>query len=104
VREVIGIHAGKRKLTRAERQLLERYPLPEGHQMQFGAIVATAKIVECQRMDRRLILAQTRQERALGIWEAKRFAWFLEEVQMLEEPIPARGKQMFWNFDLEGKT
>ena len=39
------------------------------------------------------------QERAFGDYGPGRFAWFLENVKMLDEPVPARGMLSLWEWD-----
>ena len=39
-------------------------------------------------------------ERLCGYWHPGRWAYRLENVRRLAEPIPARGKQGLWRFDL----
>lgn len=40
----------------------------------------------------------TEKEMALGYWNAGMYAWELQNVRILPEPIPARGAQGLWNF------
>ncbi|MFA9432919.1 MULTISPECIES: hypothetical protein [unclassified Egicoccus] len=42
------------------------------------------------------VLARIDDERAYGIYEPGRFAWLMEDVQALDEPIPMRGRQQIW--------
>ena len=100
----IAIHAAKRKPRPLEvayileecglsckfdgLDVLEDYPL--------GAIVATARLVDCKLMDDPLIARQTPDELACGNWEQGRFAWCLEDIQPCE-PYPIRGFQGLWD-------
>ena len=36
---------------------------------------------------------------AFGDYSAGRYAWHLEDVQKLAEPVPARGRQRLWQFE-----
>lgn len=38
-------------------------------------------------------------ERALGNYANNRFAWQLNLIERFEEPIPATGRQGFWNWE-----
>lgn len=40
------------------------------------------------------------QERAFGNYEPGRFAWMLENIEPLPEPLPAKGFQRLWETDL----
>lgn len=42
----------------------------------------------------------TRKEIALGDWTPGRYAWELTNVKILPEPIPVKGKQGLWNFEI----
>ena len=41
----------------------------------------------------------TEQEMDLGDWTPGRYAWELQNVNFLPEPIPAKGKQGLWNWE-----
>lgn len=38
-------------------------------------------------------------ERLFGNYELGRYAWFLEMVERFEEPIPAKGNRLLWNWE-----
>ncbi|AZK46411.1 ASCH domain-containing protein [Paenibacillus lentus] len=40
-----------------------------------------------------------RPERNFGWWESGSYAWELDNVRMLSEPIPAKGMQRLWNWE-----
>lgn len=44
--------------------------------------------------------AFTEQELAFGDFEPGRYGWLLSNPVLLDAPIPAKGKQGFWNYDL----
>jgi len=72
-----------------------------------GAVVAVCVLSDCLLMDDALIQSIDAQERAMGHWEAGRYAYKLDNIQMLRTPVEARGKQGLWNWtpsdgDLEG--
>ena len=68
----------------------------------LGCIVAIADLTDCQQMAPSLeaptnsaisIAEQTELEESVGVWEPGRFAWRLENVVALAEPIPFKGAQ-----------
>lgn len=90
-----------------------------------GCIVATADLVNCWHIvynpgtdidiakhipigaelnvprkhpDFHKYIVPTEQEMLIGDWTPGRYAWELENVKVLEEPIPAKGNQRIWNF------
>ena len=78
-----------------------------------GDIIAVANLVNCHKIDSSdkadgvLVLAhlencgciEDKNELAFGDYTPGRFAWQLENVRRLAEPIPAKGKQRIWNWD-----
>lgn len=89
----------------------------------LGAIVAIADLVDCEPMSNYsptigqvkhfekgtfetarwhvLINAMTPLERAVGDWQAGRYAWRLNDVIALPEPIPYKGSQGLGNVSEE---
>jgi len=94
----------------------------------LGAVVATAELVECWDIvyhpGTNIDVAKnievgaelnvpkhhprfgdyvvpTEQEFLFGDWTPGRFAWELQNIQLLPAPIFVKGHQGLWNFDLE---
>lgn len=67
--------------------------------MPKGAIVATCtlravvKIIEAQDIQGLGV-----QEKAFGDFTPGRYAWFLDDIEELLEPVPTRGKQGLWEW------
>lgn len=95
----IAIHAAKKQKDTDDwcEELSDL--LPKG-ELPFGAVVATADLTDCVLMTKEFINQQSEIERRCGLWEPRRYAWKLENIQILSEPIPARGKQGLWDFEL----
>ncbi len=66
----------------------------------YGAVVGTVEIVDCLPVEE-VVDTLTERERALGDYSPGRWAWVLKNPVMFDKPIPARGKQGWWNW--EGK-
>lgn len=65
----------------------------------FGAIVATCRLADCVPVERiRMNLSE--RELGLGGYDAGRFAWLLEDVKALPQPIPFKGRQGFFDCPL----
>jgi hypothetical protein len=106
--------------TELRKERFHQYNLPA------GAVIATARLVACcevaELAEKRVILAPVGEvdhlsegmlallgatpsrpipalERAFGDFKPGRFAWVLEDVVRLPEPIPARGHQGLWEWD-----
>lgn len=88
----------------------------------YGAIVATCQLTDCLLMSAQLpklvnenageiamVAEQTAfgiagvqpLEIAVGLWEPGRFAWKLENIRKLEQPIIASGHQGLWKAELQ---
>lgn len=92
----LAIHAARRPLTEGERELLEEIPIVgPAARLAFGAVVATARLVDVRRISGP---HPDEIEDALGDWSPGRFAWVLLDVQPLDPPIPARGGQGLWEW------
>lgn len=115
------------KLPLIDKPELEKYTLqeieagrcPEWCDMPTGAIIATADLVDVwhivydhgTNVDKAKHIhishapyfgdyfVPTEQEMALGDWTPGRYAWELQNVRILPEPIPAKGKQGLWNWE-----
>lgn len=92
--------------------LVERYLLWDN--VPRGAVLATAELVNCYRMGidpktHRIVLYDSfgnfksvsiiSKETLFGDWKPGRYAWEFVNMQMLPEPIPAKGGQRIWNWE-----
>ncbi|MGC5796463.1 ASCH domain-containing protein [Sphingomonas sp. NFX23] len=59
----------------------------------LGAIVATARLVRCDRSEDILRRGIGEMEEAFGNYGPGRFGWILDDIVMLDEPVPFRGMQ-----------
>jgi hypothetical protein len=96
-RGLVAIHAAVR-WTPAQREFVAgirfAYPgtaLPA--EPPLGAVVAVARVADCQVMTPELIAAQEERELEVGDWRPGRYAWLLEDVRPLRTPVPATGAQ-----------
>lgn len=65
-----------------------------------GAVVCVADLTSCVLMDEELVRSVGCQERMVGGWGPGRYAWKLENVRRLREPLPAKGRQGFFTVDV----
>jgi hypothetical protein len=73
-----------------------RYPV--------GVIIAKCNLVDCIKIQYQDcthigngILVEGK-ERCFGDYTIGRYAWILEDIEILPEPIPAKGKLMLWEY------
>ena len=103
----ITIHAAIRQET-TDYQVNQLSDLLVGEEIPFGSVVAmpTASVIaiadlsDCIKMTEEFISQQTETELRCGLWKVGRYAWKLENVEILDEPIPARGMPGLWEFEL----
>jgi activating signal cointegrator 1 len=72
------------------------------HKMPTGAIVASTNLLNVMATEK-ILPTLDWLERACGDYSSGRFAFKLCNTKMLAEPIPAKGRQRFWDFDMNGK-
>jgi hypothetical protein len=75
-------------------QVLENIDLPNGY------IIAKCQLVDCVEMTDELIKQVKEQgnEYAFGDYAVGRYAWILDNVELLEYPIEAKGRLGIWEF------
>jgi hypothetical protein len=95
----IAIHAAIRQKT-TDYQVNELSDLLVGEEIPFGSVIAIAQLTDCIKMTEEFISQQSETELRCGLWEVGRYAWKLENVEILDEPIPARGMPGLWEFEL----
>ena len=111
IRGRVAIHAGKRdawktgmidpeNLAKIEAILSESQGLPSSlpAKLDYGAVIGTVEIVDCKPVEE-VLPTLTERERLLGDYSPGRFAWILKDPIMFDKPIPATGKQGWWNWD-----
>jgi len=106
IRGRVAVHAGKAGLMQAMKGLtgLEMWELRAAVNFEtnlpLGAVVGTVEIVDCVPVEE-VIPTLTERERVLGDYSPGRWAWVLKNPVMFDTPIPARGKQGWWNWESE---
>ena len=83
----LAIHAGKSRLWMKQDDERER---PD---MTFGAIVATADLIDCRHVEQLPSDLVGRMD-AEGPW-----CWLLQNVEPVTPPISARGEKGLWNWE-----
>ena len=77
----------------------------------LGAIVCIAQLAKCEHMAYNTKLegyidinSVSNEEKSVGVWEYGRFAWKLDNVVKLKQPVYCKGSQGFWNLKQEITT
>ncbi|MCT4612086.1 MAG: ASCH domain-containing protein [Clostridia bacterium] len=93
------IHASKKKIDMkypAMDKLLELIPNDE---MGYGKIICKCNLVDCVYMDEKFIeeIKKNEQEYLCGGYSEGRYAWVLANIEVLKNPIEAKGNLRIWN-------
>ncbi|MDR1361158.1 MAG: ASCH domain-containing protein [Rickettsiales bacterium] len=97
-RGLIAIHCSVKPLSGQYKELAEKYGIAD--KLQYGKIVVICDLTACILMTEEFIKEQSQTEIDFGDWRKGRYAWKLQVVKVLEEPITAKGYQGLWNTDL----
>lgn len=65
----------------------------------YGNIICRANLIDCKLMDEAFLneIKENEKEYSLGIYKLGRYAWILDNVEVIES-IPAKGNLNIWNF------
>lgn len=94
----IYIHASITKAKNDERDL---FSLLQNTCFLYGHIICKCNLVDCVYMTKEYvneIKMKNPIEYKCGLYEEGRYAWILDDVEVLEIPIEAKGQLGIWNF------
>lgn len=110
IRGTIAVHAARKPvqmvldairspdLRRKAVEVIERYtPLQK---LVYGAVIGTVDVVNCLPVEE-VSGWLSANERAFGDYSPGRYAWILKNPVIFPRPIPATGKQGWWNWEDE---
>jgi activating signal cointegrator 1 len=95
------IHASLRKENRKDKNVNELLNLLSNKEFNYGHIIAKCKLVDCIYMDDEYIknIKENKIEYMCGEYSVGRYAWIVEDIEMLEIPIKAKGQLNIWNYN-----
>jgi len=96
------IHASKRKLTKKNFiEYSEQLNLLKNTDFKYGYIIAKCNLVDCKLMTEELIkeVKKNHKEYITGHYEVGRYAWILKDIEILKEPIEAKGQLGIWEYN-----
>ena len=76
----------------------------ENYDLNFGNIICKCQLVDCIYMTKEYVENMKKnnyQEYLCGEYKVGRYAWILEDIQPLDNPIKAKGHLSIWNYDEE---
>ena len=95
------IHASMKKLTKQNYIDYDNIlNLLQDTNFKYGYIIAKCKLVDCKYMDEELIekIKANHNEYMCGDYSIGRYAWILEDIEILKLPIQAKGQLGLWNY------
>jgi len=97
------IHASTKKINTKDPEIKELLELIPDVEMNYGHIICKCNIVDSKCMDKEFLedISKNEQEHLCGIYDEGRYAWMLEDIEVLDEPIKARGHLRIWNYEEE---
>ena len=108
IRGQVAIHAAKKDVTEQfliytpvwEKEYFYKNGIRLVAKLPRGVVVGTVEIVDCVPIEK-LYGTQydTPQERAFGDWSPGRYGWIMKEPVLFDKPVPAIGRQGFWNWE-----
>jgi hypothetical protein len=77
-----------------------------GFDIPLGTVIATAELVDCHEITYsfRCTKINFTDEEYFGDFTIGRYAWEFANMNLLKEPIPAKGMQGLWNWEVTNET
>jgi len=99
----IYIHASAKKISKSSPEIQNLLKLIPNVNMNYGHIICKASLVDCKYMDEEFIknIKLNRQEYIGGFYSIGRYAWVLQDVKVLKNPIQVKGHLGIWNYNYE---
>ena len=94
----IAIHASCKPLTMQREALAKKYGIDV---CPLGEVILVADLTDCILMTAEFIASQSQSEKDFGDWQVGRYAWKLENIKVLTQPIKMSGKQGLWNLNMD---
>ena len=97
----IYIHASISKIDKKTQNRLDLMKLLGDDELHYGKIICKCNLVDCIYMDEDFVndIKKDTQEYICGHYEIGRYAWVLDNIEILDEPIDAKGKLGIWNYE-----
>lgn len=96
------IHASATKIPKECLENKEFMKPVEGIPLNYGNIICKCRLVDCVYMTEEYVhemKIENPQEYLCGEYAVGRYAWILEDIEVLNKPIPAKGHLGIWNYN-----
>lgn len=95
------IHASSTKIHKETKENIELMNLLKDNDMNHGNIICKCNLIDCVRMTTDCVEDMRKnnyQEYICGEYSEGRYAWILENIEILDKPISAKGHLSIWNY------
>lgn len=95
------IHASLTKITKESKENKELMDLVKDSNFNYGNIICKCELADCIEMTKEYVEDMKKnnyQEYICGGYEEGRYAWILNNIEILENPIKAKGHLSIWNY------
>lgn len=96
------IHASSTKIPKKIRDNKELMSLVKNDNLNFGNIICKCNLVDCIKMTKEYVENMKQnyyEEYICGEYSEGRYAFILENIEILKEPIKAKGSLSIWSYD-----
>ena len=95
------IHASSTKIPKEWKNNKELMRLVDGNDLNFGYIILKCNLVDCVYMDEEFLdeIHKDKLELICGDYRLGRYAWILDDIELLDNPIFAKGRLGIWNYE-----
>ena len=97
------IHASSTRIPKEYRENKELMNLIKEEELSFGKIICSCELMDCVEMTEKFInkIKENEKEYITGFYKEGRYAWILGNIEVLKEPIKAKGHLGIWNMEEE---
>ena len=94
------IHASSTKIPKEWKNNKELMNLIKDNDLNFGYIICKCNLVDCVYMDKEFLdnIKKDKLEYLVCDYKLGRYAWILDDIEVLDRPIFAKGKLGIWNY------
>lgn len=95
------IHASSTKMPKEYKNNKELMALVNEEDLNYGTIICSCELVDCIEMTNEFvnnIKNNRKNEYITGKYSQGRYAWILKNIEVLDNPIKAKGHLGIWNF------
>ena len=90
------IHASSTKIPKEWKDNKELMYLVKDSSLNFGNIICKCSLVDCVYMTKEYV---ENMKNICGEYKEGRYAWILENIQVLKNTIKAKGHLSIWNYE-----